>query len=336
MIKSKYDFRLFLLNIIVGSFVLFANLYIRSITYIDVTINDGTKELAVVKKYFEYFNILTVASIIIICTVIAFNLIIIIRERNNAIQRLNKLSSLFDSAQLDHIMTNDNQLESEDYVIINAWNKSVSEIKSQIETREEYLKTMIHDFKSPIQILKSNISLYRLDHEDNSYINFMHEELVNLERDVLNYLTIEKINYFEKPKITNCDISEYLRLLQMRYRHLDVTFTVNISEDSRVIFLDRSMFNKMVENIVENAIKHGIDKHVVITVTKDIIRFENKVAKGSKDIDIFKNNKRVKSKNGNGLGAGIIKTYANLLHWHVSSCIKDDTFIVSILLSSNK
>lgn len=334
MKKSKYDFRLLLVNVIVGLLVLFLNIYIRSATFINVTVNNEAKELAVVKKYYEYFGILTAFTILIVIIILIINIVIIIRERNNAIARLNKLSSLFENAQLDHIMCQDTQLRSEDFVIIDAWNKSVSEIKNQVETREDYLKTMIHDFKTPIQILKSNISLYRLDHEENPYINFMHEELVNLERDVLNYLTIEKINHFEKPNIIEADISEYFRILEMRYRHLDVDFDINIPEECKKILLDSSMFNKMVENIVENAIKHGSDKRITIIVTNDMIRFENKITANSKSINIFKDNKRIKSKNGNGLGAGIIKTYANLLNWHVSSRVENDVFIVEILLSS--
>lgn len=318
-----------LANAIVVTMVVITNVYIRSLTTVNIETVEGVKKVAVVKAYYQYFHLLTTTSILIVVTCLSISIYILIYQRRQVEKRLNALTSQFSNVGISKI-SRDNQLFTDDeLVVIDTWNSNVDIIEKQVKDREKYLNLMVHDFKVPIQILKSNVQLYNLKHEENKYINAIHDELLDLERDVLTYLVVEKINHFEKTDLQRCDLKQLFNQVSYRYNGLGFDVLVAIKTEDYVIETDITMLLKIVDNIIENAMKHGCGTWINLAVHDDRIEFINQI--DTNDVgDIFSCEKRHLSANGNGLGVEIIKTYANLLGYCVSSHTEDNQFIVTL------
>ncbi|WOO86815.1 hypothetical protein RZE82_06750 [Mollicutes bacterium LVI A0039] len=307
------------------------NVYIRSLTVVNVEVMDGIKQISVVKAYYDYFGYLTIGSVLIVFSCWLISVYILIYQRKQLEKRLKTLTSHFAEVGISMI-PRDNPLFTEDeLLIIDTWNANIDIIEKQVNDREKYLNSMVHDFKIPLQILKSNVQLYNLKHGENKYVDAISEELIDLERDVLSYLVVEKINYFEQVDIQEYQLEDIFTQVQLRYKDLDFDVEVLYHNDASKLNTDLSMFLKIVDNIIENAMKHGESNRMRINVCADKLQFINEASEVA-IADIFAHDKRHLSSNGNGLGVEIIKTYASLLGYQVDSKVDGEQFIVSLYI----
>ncbi len=319
-------------NFVIIILFIIINVYIHSQTVIMVDNIDGASVLKVTKKYSEHFQMLTIISLIIIIGCMSTSMVILVVDNLRVNERLNALINQFDGVGLSKLSDHNPVLTEYDKRIIAAWNRSVSEVDSLNEKRESYFKNMVHDLKTPIQLLSMNIQMIKEDIIGNEYIEALEEELSLLNEMVINFLFIEKITYFEKANKTEVYIEEYFKHITNRYSTLGYTVEVNLKQKKETIFTDEMMLSRIVENIIENAVKHGRGESMKVNVYDNRIEFVNKVKEYDNIGDIFKR-KRSYSIIGNGLGTEIINTYINLLEWSISSQQFDGEFQVVIKFS---
>ncbi len=337
--KTKVEYKdsrirnLYVINLIITCSVITFNLVIRSRTAIEVTIQDGAKHINKVRVYSEYFQLVTICSILILGTVIIISSIYIYRMNLEKSRRLSELSNLFTSVGFNQIKTPSSRLEPSDLVIVDSWNQSVEKILKQANEREQYFARMVHDLNTPLQILKMNAELNALD-PDSDTSQIIEDEIKLLERRIKNYLLIEKISYFETPKIEAVNVVELLNKNIKRYNVLSKQITARYHKPDIIYQVDEIMLSHILQNVIENAIKYSDDQQVWIDVFQDRIEISN-LASSSLDYDIFKVSQRKFSETGNGLGTEIINAYASLLGYTVFSQKVGEVFKVTIQTGLN-
>lgn len=329
MSYKKKNIYLVTLNFAIIIILILFNVYLRAQTIIVIDDTNGSSVVRVIKRYADYIDELTIISITILVTCMAVTITILIIDNLNVSKRLDFLVKQFDDVGLSKINVNNEILSDYDLQVINAWNRSVSEVDYLNELREKYFKNMIHDLKTPIQLLSINTKMLKMEYGDDEYLEALEEELITLEQSVINFLMIEKITYFEKVKKTQINIIDYFERIKQRYMHMQYRVNFENPHQLKWILADEDMLNRIVENIVENAIKYGSDKQIKIEIYRDKIVFINKVAENLELGNIFEK-ERTYSIMGNGLGTDIINTYVKLLGWSVSSESSDDEFRVIV------
>lgn len=327
---KRNGFRILLINTILIIIVITFNIVIRNKTTISVDLDEGTQIVSAIKTYGDYFELISNVSIAILGISLIVSMFILYKENKHVSKRLEVLVNKFDQVGLSKVEVNNPILTEYDKQILNAWNRSVNEIDYLNELREKYFKNMVHDLKTPIQILTMNIEMIKFDYPENKYVLAVEEELKQLEKSVTNYLMIEKITFFESVNNVEVNIDAYFHNIIYRYKLLDCNISFYNYSGHSVLSLDQSMVNRIFENIVDNAIKYGIGRDVLIVITENTFEIINTVAENEEIGDIF-SQERTYSLLGNGLGVEIINTYIRLLNWSIESYKVKDKFIVSIV-----
>lgn len=331
-LKSKsIGIRLFVIDSILVLAILLTNVYLRSVSTVKVVATATGEQISVVKRYYEYFGIITIVSIVSLALILVISLYFLVKEHRIAVQRLEQLATAFTNIGIAKVTITNQIFTDEDLRIINAWNDSVELIEKQVNDREKYLKAMIHDFKTPIQIIKSNIQLHNVKLGTNQYVEAVNDEVSDLERNVLNYLVVEKINHFEQVTITELNTSTFFKQIVDKYSKLQYTINLKFLLEVK-LQTDINMFTKIIDNIIENGMKHGSENQLEVVIEENTISFINKIDCVPFTNNIFEGEQRHLSSNGNGLGVEIIKTYCKLLNYDISSSIKENQFIVTLKL----
>lgn len=320
---------LYIFAILIVIVIVVINTIIRSVTVVQVRYDQGEKVIVELKKYADVFPLLTQISIIAFFVIIVIILLFTAKSNYHNKKRLEELTRIFESVGLDKVDTENSILDTSDLIVIEAWNRSIEEVTSINEKREKYFSQMIHDLNTPIQILKMNAKMNILK-DDKKYAQVIEDQLKELERRISNFLYIEKISYFEKPDFRPIVMQTYLKEIGEWFKVLSIDITVNYASKEIVYITDKAMYGKILQNLIENAIKYGRDKRIVINVTDNKLEVINYIADDLELGNIFAEKKRYYSQNGNGLGVEIIKTYANLLNLQIESETSDGKFIVTI------
>lgn len=292
----------------------------------------GSQVITVTETYAEYFAILSKLSFSIFLVSLIISMVILYRENKNISTRLDVLVNEFNDAGMSSIECENPILTEYDLQIINAWNRSVNEIEQLNELREKYFKNMVHDLKTPIQILAMNIEMLKLKYESNEYAEAIENELSILERSVTNYLMIEKITFFQNICRSEININTYFDNIKMRYAQLNFSVEIFNYHQNNYINTDKAMLNRIIENLVDNAIKYGAKQMMSIVISPTTIELINSVGPDVQLGNIFKEGRKY-SIMGNGLGVEIIKTYITLLEWEINAEQTGNDFIVTISMS---
>lgn len=316
-------------NFILAIVIIGLNIYIRSFNTIRINMVDGKQAIEVIDLYADYYEIISFISLAILLCSLFISIYVLTKENKRIYKRLNFLVGLFDEVGLSKIESDNKILTDYDMQVIEAWNRSVAEIDYLNELREKYFKNMVHDLKSPIQVLSMNIEMMKLAAPDDEFVIATEEELKILEESVRNYLLIEKITFFEKVEKENINIDEYFKHIINRYSKLNYKININHSSKIEEIYTDRTMFNRIVENLIDNGIKYGADLKINIIIDNETIVFTNKLEQQKEILDIFSKSRQY-SVMGNGLGVEIINTYIKLLGWKIDSKTIGNEFVVTI------
>ena len=158
-------------------------------------------------------------------------------------------------------------------------NKSINELKRDVDRRKSFLRNISHELKTPIGIIKgySEGLKYGLA-KDKTKIDKYCSVLVE-ECDKMNKLIQELLDYslmedgLIKLNITDFDINEFLNDALKRFTPIleeqKINLTLNCSE-SYILKADKEMLEKALNNFITNAIKYTDAKKSII-VTSQLI-----------------------------------------------------------------
>jgi two-component system sensor histidine kinase/response regulator len=197
------------------------------------------------------------------------------------------------------------------------------------EMRKQFIGSATHDLKNPIFIISGYMDMLEripviLESERaQNYISAMRRgvsKMNNLVRDMLDLLQLEhgvemdKVNY-----VFTSFVRESVQDTPLRAQEKGVSFTVDVPDDKTLITIDPKRMNRVMDNLVSNAIKYTPEGgSVFVTASIEDDRFTIEVADNGLGIPdealphLFTPFQRVETEEhmaqeGTGLGLSIVK-----------------------------
>ncbi len=156
-------------------------------------------------------------------------------------------------------------------LIANELESTQNKIKRILESRNLFLRNIMHELKTPIA--KGRIAATMLEDEKN--IKRFENIFTRLESLIGEFALIEEV----ASSNSHCEKSEY-RLIDIVDGAVDMAMieydAVDVEVDSSFkLMVDYRLFTTVVKNLIDNAIKYSIDKRVKIYILDNNIVFEN-------------------------------------------------------------
>lgn len=209
---------------------------------------------------------------------------------------------------------------------------TIKPIEEHNKKLKDYNHNLAHELKTPISIVKSNLELLEIEYDKN-LIKSSQEELdfmINIIDSLLflsnknKKIIKQKINIIE---IFNKNIKKY---------HIKPLF--KISSKSILLEINEELFNLLVKNLIENAIKYWKDSEKIeINLTNKFFTIKNKVNQkiDEKNLDIlFETFYQADNSRGNiwyWLWLSIVKKIIELHKFEIKLQYIDDFFIVKVI-----
>ncbi len=210
-------------------------------------------------------------------------------------------------------------------------NLLIEKVKKKNKKQQELYENIIHDFSTPIHIIKGNIELYEngLDID----IQTIKKEISRMEY----YMKANLIkNEYEYTLFKDEDIIQYFETLKPVYAIEGVKLDIDIRDRFEFETKKENLF-RVIDNIINNALKHSqcskikcsiyeCDKKIIIEIVNNGIPLKEEEKQ-----NLFK---RANSKKSTGFGLSIVKSILDDLNYGiaVSSLQKETKFIIKIPL----
>ncbi len=189
-------------------------------------------------------------------------------------------------------------------VLANSFNQMASTLEKFIKTKEELLRDIGHELRTPIA--KGKFAIEKID-------DFSQKELLKKIFSDLETLTNELIE-LEKLDLTKLNITTFsaetliLESLSKLYLEDESKVEININENFKMK-ADLYYLSIAVKNLVDNALKYTQELPILIDIDKNEIKISNKAKELSKDLEYYLKpfTQELSHRNGFGLGLSIVK-----------------------------
>ena len=209
---------------------------------------------------------------------------------------------------------------------------TIEPIREQSRELESYSHNVAHELRTPLSVMRSNLELLRIKPEQR-FINSTDEEISGMERIIESLLFLakpEESNKKEELNITKKTediIEKYTNETPIQYVHEKKHIFKKINEE---------LYNRILCNLIENAIKYRSEWEIKIELTKKNITISNNIDHDLSEIEV-KNITKIfyqwdKSRNstGYGLGLALVTKIVEISGWNMNIETKDKRFIVEI------
>ncbi len=229
------------------------------------------------------------------------------------LQHLSKNIRKFASGDLNTEYKSNQQDEIAE--VANEFNNAVKKIRHLILSRQLFLRTIMHELKTPIG--KGRIVAEMLEDElpKKRLINvFERLDLLLNEFSKIEQLVSKSYQLNIKEYPLSSILEQAYDILLLDEKQLDNKIISKLNNEDICIKADFELFSLAIKNLLDNAIKHSSDKKVIIQNIKNGIRFANHGTPLEYSIEHYLT-AFIRNKNSSGMGLGlyIIK---NILEHH--------------------
>ncbi len=190
---------------------------------------------------------------------------------------------------------------------------SLYPLKRAIKLNDEFVKDMLHDLNTPLSAMYINIRYLEKQLGNFSVVDRLknnYNSIISLQANLKNFLNNSKL---QKEKV---ELSLLIQKSISNFKNIykDVEFINTI--DKVTILTNKDAFKRVIDNIIQNACKHNLNKGLIVEIgideNKNLYIKDN--GSGIKNVDkIFKRG-YTKGKRGLGLGLSIAKKLSNELN----------------------
>jgi len=214
--------------------------------------------------------------------------------------------------------------------IANSFDDALRKIEDLISSRQLFLRSIMHEFKTPIAKGKLLNEFLDDEKQKQSYDNIFNrltlliEELSKIEK----LLSSSYILKLKKCNVIN--IVEYaLELMFIDEDDLKNKVSI-IKKQSNIVNVDFELFTLCIKNLLDNAIEYSPNKKVEIIIYKDKIIISNHGKKFTNSLETYKKPFSYSS-NGLGMGLYIVQSIIKTLNLNLSYSHKNEknTFTIS-------
>ncbi|QQF51911.1 ArsS family sensor histidine kinase [Campylobacter fetus] len=216
----------------------------------------------------------------------------------------------FAAGNMDSICCKNNIIKGDDEIaeVAYEFNNAACKIKELIMSRQLFLRTIMHELKTPIG--KGRIVSEMLDDETQKdrlvaifeRLNILINEFAKIEQLLSKSYALQYENYHFSLIL---DQTKDILLLD----DFDNKVSVDIKEDA-LLRVDFQLFSLAIKNLIDNALKYSDDKKAIIICDEEYICIKNKGNQLEKPIEYYKQafiRDNASKNTGMGLGLYIIE-----------------------------
>ena len=189
-------------------------------------------------------------------------------------------------------------------ILANTFNNMATSLENSIKTREELLRDIGHELRTPIA--KGKFAIEKID--DFSQKELLKKIFVDLEILTNELIELEKLN-LTKLNLTNFTVETLIvESLGKLYLEDESKVEIHINENFK-INADLYYLSIALKNLIDNALKYAISYPIIIEANKNEISISNKGQKLSKEIEYYLKpfTQELSQRDGFGLGLSIVK-----------------------------
>ena len=189
-------------------------------------------------------------------------------------------------------------------ILATTFNKMATSLENSIKTREELLRDIGHELRTPIA--KGKFAIEKID-------DFSQKELLKKIFSDLEILTNELIE-LEKLDLTKLNLTNFtaetliVESLGKLYLEDESKIDINIVDNFKILG-DLHYLSVALKNLIDNALKYAISFPIIIEANEKEITISNKGKKLSKEIEYYLKpfTQELSQRDGFGLGLSIVK-----------------------------
>ena len=214
-------------------------------------------------------------------------------------------------------------------ILANSFNKMASNLENLIKTREELLRDIGHELRTPIA--KGKFAIEKID-------DFSQKELLKKIFKDLEILTNELIE-LEKLNSTKLNITTFkaetliVESLEKLYLDDESKIEINIQEDFKING-DLYYLSIVLKNLIDNALKYATSYPIQIDVKLNTISVSNKGKELSKQLEYYLKpfTQELSQRDGFGLGLSIVKKIIDKHDFRLEYSYRNESNIFKICL----
>ena len=233
----------------------------------------------------------------------------------------------------------------------------LSEFNKAEKAYKKLVTSLSHDIRTPLSTLIGYLEVLEKDtmsyEEQQKFIQIAKEKALNLSayiQSLFEWLKLESGEWTYDFKEEN--ICELTRLVLadwiIKFEGNNINFNFDIPEKALFILIDKNAYDRIINNLLANMIKHSHANKLVVQVTEEIsevqiVISDNGVGIDEKDLPLIFGRlykcDTSRTENSNGLGLAITKELAIALNGTInviSSNGKGATFILRFSKNMNK
>lgn len=214
-------------------------------------------------------------------------------------------------------------------ILANSFNKMASSLENSIKSREELLRDIGHELRTPIA--KGKFAIEKID--DFSQKELLKKIFIDLETLTNELIELEKLNV-NKLNLTTFSVETLVvEALGKLYLEDESKIEININEDFKING-DLYYLTIALKNLIDNALKYAIEFPVVIKVEKNQISILNKGKELSKELEYYLKpfTQELSQRDGFGLGLSIVKKIIDKHEFQLDYSYKNEFNIFRIYL----
>lgn len=207
---------------------------------------------------------------------------------------------------------------------------AVAPLKEHFKKLERFSKETLHELNLPINTIMANTKMLTRSHSDEKSQKRIQriEAACNMLKERYNELDYMIKKQMRKERVESFDLAELIteRVLILQSLYASAEFTLNL--ESLVIEMDRIGFQKVIDNIIDNAVKYSEGSALVeIELSGTTLSIKDSGV-GMDEVALLKIFDRYyqedNSMPGFGIGLGLVKAYCDQYHIRLSVHSKKD------------
>ncbi|MCG3720158.1 HAMP domain-containing protein, partial [Aliarcobacter butzleri] len=209
------------------------------------------------------------------------------------------------------------------------FNSMASSLENSIKTREELLRDIGHELRTPIA--KGKFAIEKID--DFSQKELLKKIFSDLESLTNELIELEKLNLAKLNLTTFSAETLVLESLGKLYLEDESKIQIDINEDFK-INADLYYLSIAFKNLIDNALKYAISFPIIIKVDKNQISISNKGKELSKEFEYYLKpfTQELSQRDGFGLGLSIVKKILDRHNFQLLYSYENDYNIFKIVL----
>jgi two-component system OmpR family sensor kinase len=189
-------------------------------------------------------------------------------------------------------------------ILADSFNKMATSLENSIKTREELLRDIGHELRTPIA--KGKFAIEKID--DFSQKELLKKIFIDLEILTNELIELEKLNLTKLNLTTFSAETLIIESLEKLYLEDESKIEIKINEDFKISG-DLHYLSTALKNLIDNALKYAISFPIIIETNKNEISILNKGTKLSKELEYYLKpfTQELSQRDGFGLGLSIVK-----------------------------